>query len=69
MKAVKVLWGLIVDDVRLVVVLSIGLVLAWGLTAIHQPLLAAVMIWIALMVALWVSIDHQARVRRSKQKS
>ena len=66
MKAIKTLVGLIYDDARLVITLALALVLALMLRLAHQPLLAAMVIWLGLIIALWVSIEHELS---KKQKS
>lgn len=61
MNALKTLWGLVYDDARLVVTLIAALAAALLLSLAHQPLLAAVAIWLGLIIALWVSIEHELK--------
>lgn len=64
MKVLKVVWGLLFDDARLVIVLFIALCCAGVLSYLGQHVLAAALIWIGLFAALTVSIEHQLRLRR-----
>lgn len=67
MKAIKVLSGLLVDDTRLVSVLLASLLLAiLATTVIHQLLLGALFIWLGLIGSLWVSIEHELKVKTEK---
>lgn len=67
MKAIKVLSGLLVDDTRLVSVLLTSLLLAiLATTVIHQLLLGALFIWLGLIGSLWVSIEHELKVKTEK---
>lgn len=63
MKALKIVWGLLVDDARLATALVIALILAYALSLAHQPVFAAIIIWLGLIVSLWISIEHQLRLK------
>lgn len=68
MKILSKLWGLIVDDPRLVSTLVIFLILSWILTLVHQLLISALMIWAGLIISLWIALDHQLKLKLSKKK-
>jgi hypothetical protein len=68
MKVLSTLWGLIVDDGRLVTILLFCLIISWGLSYGQQPLIGAFMIWAGLLLSLWVSIRHQLQLKLSKEK-
>lgn len=62
----KVALGLVMDDVRLVGVLASFLLIAFILHESGRPLLSALAIWVGLMVALAVSVNHQLRLKLRK---
>lgn len=66
MKVLSALWGLIVDDVRLASILIVSLLISWGVSLAHQQVLAAIVIWAGLLISLWVSIEHQLRLKLKK---
>lgn len=66
MGALKVIWGLLVDDARLAIGLVVALVLALCCSHFHQPLLGAIVIWAGLGVSLWISIEHQLILKLRK---
>lgn len=69
MKVLKVLWGLLVDDTRLVSILLFSLLLSViAATVVHQIVAAALFIWLGLLGSLWVSIEHELKVKVTKEK-
>ncbi|WP_155837174.1 hypothetical protein [Aneurinibacillus terranovensis] len=66
MKVLSTLWGLLVDDGRLAFILLLSLLIAGGLSLAHQSFMAAIVIWLGLMVSLWVSIMYQLQSKLSK---
>lgn len=66
MRALKVVWGLLVDDGRLAFVLALALVISFVLSHFHQPLLGALVIWVGLLASLWISIEHQLKLKAKK---
>lgn len=67
MKVLKKLWGLLVDDGRLATILVVALVVAYIISASGQHLIGAIVIWLGLIIALWVSVDHQLRLKVKKR--
>lgn len=67
MKVLKKLWGLLVDDGRLATILVVALVVAYVISASGQHIIGAIVIWLGLIIALWVSVDHQLRVKVKKR--
>lgn len=63
MGVLKVVLGLVMDDVRLVGVLGLFLVAAYVLHVAGRPLLAALAIWAGLVAALVISVSHQLRLK------
>jgi hypothetical protein len=54
------LWGLLFDDARLAVTLLVALVIAAVVSLVgHLPSVGAIVIWLGLIVALFISIEHQ----------
>ncbi|KPV44064.1 hypothetical protein [Alicyclobacillus ferrooxydans] len=68
MKVLKVLWGLLVDDGRLASILVISLVVAYIVSLAGVKWLAALVIWLGLIVSLWVSIEHQLKLKVHKSR-
>lgn len=68
MKILSTLWGLIVDDGRLVSILMIFLLLSWGLSMAGQSMIAPFIIWAGLIISLFVSIHHQIQLKLVKEK-
>jgi len=66
-KVLKKLWGLLVDDGRLATILVVALVVAYVISASGQHLIGAIVIWLGLIIALWVSVDHQLRLKVKKR--
>ncbi|UOF90948.1 hypothetical protein LSG31_01270 [Fodinisporobacter ferrooxydans] len=66
MNALKILWGLLVDDSRLVSVVLLSLILAFLLSSIHMVHIAAYVIWVGLIVSLWISVEHQLKLKIKK---
>lgn len=66
MKILKKLFGLLVDDGRLAWILCVGLAVAIGLRLVHQPMWSAVAIWVGLILSLWISVDHQRRLKQKR---
>lgn len=69
MKALKVLWGLLVDDARLASILLISLVVAFIVSLMGMKLLGAIIIWVGLVVSVWASVEHQLKLKLSKMRS
>ena len=61
MSWLRVMWGLVVDDGRMVSTLGAGLVLAYLCRLAHWPTLAAVIIWLSLLGALGYAVEVQLR--------
>ncbi|MCF8563904.1 hypothetical protein LLE49_04020 [Alicyclobacillus tolerans] len=68
MKVFKVVWGLFVDDTRLVSVLILTLFISGVVSALHQAQLSAVLIWAGLIAALWVSVEHELKRKARSHK-
>ena len=66
MSVLQTLWGLLVDDLRLVSVLFLGLGLTLLLSLLHQPSLGALVVALAIVAALTVSIRHELRNHLAK---
>lgn len=67
MKVLKTLWGLLVDDGRLASILVIGLIVAAVLSlGLHVPAIGSVVIWLALIISLVVSVNHQLKLKLNK---
>ncbi|MDA8335891.1 MAG: hypothetical protein M0Z41_13070 [Peptococcaceae bacterium] len=66
MRALKVALGLVVDDVRLVGVLALFLLVAFGLHEAGRPGPAALAVWVGLPASLAVSVNHQVRLKLRK---
>jgi Kef-type K+ transport system membrane component KefB len=67
-KILSTLWGLLFDDARLAVTLLIALAIAAIASLVgHMPTLGAIVIWLGLIVALFISIEHQltSKLRKS----
>ncbi len=69
MRAIKKLWGLLYDDARLVVTLVVALLLSLLLKLLNLPTIAAIVIWLGLVVSLWISIEHELSLKRSSKRS
>ncbi len=67
MKVIKKLWGLLYDDARLVLTLVVALLLSLLLKLINLPTIAAIAIWLGLVVSLWISIEHELSLKRSSE--
>lgn len=68
MSVLKILWGLLVDDARLVFTLGISLIAAFLFSRLSWPLVAAIAIWVGLLAALWASTDHQLKLKRTRDR-
>ncbi len=66
MSAMKVLFALLFDDARLVTIVTLSVVLSYLCSDIHFHLLAAIVLWVGPMLALWVSIEHQLTLKLQK---
>ncbi len=63
MKVLKTLWGLLVDDGRLAWTLVIGLVISRVVSMVLRlEFIGALIIWISLIAALIVSVEHQLKL-------
>ncbi len=68
MGVLKVIWGLLVDDIRLVSILVLSLILSSLFTLAHQGRIAAFIIWFGLIISLWVSIEYQLKLKVKNKK-
>jgi hypothetical protein len=62
------LWGLLFDDARLAVTLLVALAIAAIVSLVgHMPIVGAIVIWLGLIAALFISIEHQltSKLRKS----
>lgn len=66
MKAVKVLLGLLVDDVRLVAIVLLTLALAFVLKLVHHTQASPYVMVVGLLLALLFSVEHQLRLKVRK---
>lgn len=67
MKVLSTLWGLLVDDRRLASILILAIVISVIVSnTFGQPLLGALILWAGLIVSLFVSIEHQLRIKSKK---
>lgn len=67
MKAIKVMWGLLVDDGRLAALLLVSLIGSALVSVLgHHAQLAAYVIWAGLLVSLAVSIEYQLKQKMKK---
>lgn len=69
MKVLKVLWGLLVDDGRLASILVLSLVVAYFVSILGYKMLAGGVIWLGLVVAVVVSVEHQLQLKVKKTNS
>lgn len=67
MRVLKVLWGLLVDDGRLASILVVSLIVAFVVALAGLKLIAAVVIWLGLIISVWVSVEHQLKLKLKKQ--
>jgi hypothetical protein len=66
-KVLSTLWGLLVDDRRLASILILAIVISVIVSnTFGQPLLGALILWAGLIVSLFVSIEHQLRLKSKK---
>jgi hypothetical protein len=66
-KVLSTLWGLLVDDRRLASILILAIVISVIVSnTFGQPLLGALILWAGLIVSLFVSIEHQLRIKSKK---
>jgi hypothetical protein len=66
-KVLSTLWGLLVDDRRLASILILAIVISTIVSnTFGQPLLGALILWAGLIVSLFVSIEHQLRLKSKK---
>ncbi|KPV42310.1 hypothetical protein [Alicyclobacillus ferrooxydans] len=64
MKVLKTLWGLLVDDGRLAWTLVIGLVISAVVSMVLRlEFIGALIIWISLVAALIISVEHQLKLK------
>jgi hypothetical protein len=66
MGVLKVIWGLLVDDAHLATILAVSLVISFGVSRMHHPTAAALVIWLGLIVSLWISVEHQLQLKLKK---
>jgi len=66
MKILRVLWGLLVDDARLGFILVVSLVIGDVVARAGFQTVAALVIWAGLVGSLWVSVNHQLRLKLRK---
>ncbi|QQE77591.1 hypothetical protein [Alicyclobacillus sp. SO9] len=63
-KVISTLWGLVVDDARLAWTLVVALLIAAVMAYIlHLAFIAAVVIWLGLILSLVLSVEHQLKLR------
>jgi len=62
----KTIWGLLVDDILLASILMISLILGCIVSVASSSRIGAYLIWGGLIVSLWVSIEHQLRLKSKK---
>ena len=64
MTVLKTLWGLLVDDGRLAWTLVIGLVISAVVSMVlHLQFVGALIIWISLIAAIIISVEHQLKLK------
>lgn len=68
MRVLKVLWGLLVDDARLASILVLSLIVAFVVALAGLKFVAAIVIWLGLIVSIWVSVEYQLQLKLKKQK-
>lgn len=61
--ALKVIWGLLIDDARLAVTLLISLAVSAVSSKLGYPFVGMLCIWVGLVLALYISIEHQLRLK------
>ena len=66
MRVLKVLWGLLVDDGRLASILVLALVIAFVLSLGGLKFLAAIVIWLGLVISVAISVEHQLKLKLKK---
>jgi hypothetical protein len=69
MRVLKIIWGLLVDDARLASILVLSLVIAFVLSLAGLKSIAAIVIWLGLVISLWISIDHQLKLKLKKLRN
>lgn len=62
-KALNVIWGLFIDDARLAIILLISLAVSAVSSKLGYPYVGALCIWIGLVAALFISIEHQLQLK------
>lgn len=64
MKVLSTLWGLLVDDERLVWTLVAALILA-AITSLllNLPFAGSIVIWLGIIVSLVISVEHQLKLK------
>ncbi|QSO50437.1 hypothetical protein JZ785_15975 [Alicyclobacillus curvatus] len=69
MRVLKIIWGLLVDDARLASILVLSLLIAFVLSLAGLKSIAAIVIWLGLVISLWISIDHQLKLKLKKLRN
>lgn len=70
MKALRTLWGLLVDDGRLASIIVVAVILSAGASLIgHFTRLGAIILWLGLIISLVISVEHQLNVKMKAKKS
>jgi hypothetical protein len=68
-KIIKIVWGLLFDDVRLAVFLLLALTIAAILCNLGYNSLGMIVMWLGMLLALFISIEHQLQNKlKSKAK-
>lgn len=69
MRVLKVLWGLVVDDLWLASMTVGVLILAYIFSLTGLKSIDPYVIWVGLVVAIWVSVEHQLRLKRKESRN
>lgn len=67
-KVLKIIWGLFVDDARLVITLVITVAASAFVSTSGYPFFGMVCLWLGLLLALFISIEHQLHVKMHSDK-
>lgn len=67
MKVLKVVWGLLFEDVRLVWILLASILLSvLAVEVVHQFVIAGLFLWLGLVGSLWLAIEHELKLKSDK---
>ncbi|SDM82305.1 hypothetical protein SAMN04487897_101161 [Paenibacillus sp. yr247] len=68
-KVLNIIWGLFVDDARLAITLVISLAASALVSKMGYPFIGTICLWAGLLLALFISIEHQLFLKlQSKNK-